>query len=74
MPGEVEILGVINRGFSGGVLEHGTPEVVNHDSGRNPAERDKGVLMAGKEMLHGLGHGEFNIHLAAETEHHDEET
>ena len=31
------------------------------------------MLVAGKEMLHGLGDGELHEHLPAEGEHHDEE-
>ena len=30
-------------------------------------------LVAGEEMLHRLGDGEFHVHLAAEGQHHDEE-
>jgi hypothetical protein len=33
----------------------------------------EGMLMAGEEMLQGLGDGELQIHQAAVTEHHDEE-
>ncbi len=31
------------------------------------------MLVAGEEMLHGLGDGEFHKHLAAERQHHDKE-
>jgi hypothetical protein len=55
------------------VAEHGALQIINHDPGGDPAESGESVLMAGKEVFHGLGYGEFHVHLATVAEHHDEE-
>jgi len=49
MQGEVQVTRVEHRCLPPRVLEDRTFQIINHNSGGNPAERDKGVLMAGEE-------------------------
>jgi hypothetical protein len=68
MAGEIQIVGIEQRGGSGQAPQHRRLQVVHHD-----LKEGKGVLVAGEELLHGLGEGELHIPHAAVAEHHDKE-
>ena len=71
--GKVEVDGVQDRVLSECALEYGRLEIVDHDFGRHAVKRGKGVLMAGKEVFHGLRDGKFDIHPPTVTKDHDKE-
>ena len=71
--GEVQIAGIEHRRGAGQALQNRRFEIVHHDLGRHAAESGEGVFVAGEEVLHGLGDGELHEHLAAVSQHHDEE-
>jgi len=62
-----------NRCDTGQPLQDRRLKIVDHDFGRHTAKRAERVLVAGEEVLHRLRDGELDEHLAAESQHHDEE-
>ena len=48
-------------------------KIIDHDLYGHTAKRAKRVFVAGEKMLHCLGDGELDEHLAAESQHHDKE-
>ena len=71
--GKVEIARIEHRSGAGQTLQNRRFEIVDHDFRRHATQGREGVFVAGEEMLHRLGDGEFHVHLAAEGQHHDEE-
>ena len=71
--GKVEIARIEHRCGAGQALQNRRFKIVDHDFGRHAAHGREGMFVAGEEMLHGLGDGEFHEHLAAKRQHHDEE-
>lgn len=73
MASEIHIAGIEQRRFADDAGEHRRLQVVDHQASWTTPEGREGVLMSSEEMLHGLRHGELDIHQAAMAEHHDEE-
>src|SRR4029077_12971730 len=71
--GKVEIARIEHWSGAGQTLQDRRFKIVDHDFGWHAAKGCEAMLVAGEEMLHGLGDGELHEHLAAERQHHDEE-
>lgn len=72
MAGEVEIAWIELGALATGMAEHGTAQVVDHHL-FGDAQDVEGVDVRCQELLHGLREREFDVHLPAPGQHHDEE-
>ena len=61
-----------HRCDAGQALQNRRFEIVDHDFGRHAQGRE-GMLVAGEEVLHGLGDRELHEHLPAKSQDHNEE-
>ena len=60
MTREVEVFWIEHRRCTGQALQHGRLEIVDHNPPGYPATKvSKGIVMAAKEVLHGLRYGEL---------------
>lgn len=73
MTGEIQIAWIEHRRLTDHAADHGRLQIVDHQAGWAALKGSECMFMSGEEMLHGLGDGEFHIHEAAVTQHHDEE-
>src|SRR5215472_9592080 len=71
--GEIEVTRIEHRCDAGQALQDCRFKIVDQNFGRHTAKRREGVFVAGEKMLHRLRDGELDIHLTAESQHHDEE-
>ena len=70
---KVQIARIEHRCDADEALQHGRLKIVDQNFCRNAIERAERVFVAGEEVLHRLRDGELDEHLAAESQHHDEE-
>src|SRR5437899_5891015 len=70
---EIQIPRIEHRRFAGETLEHRRAQIIDDEALGAAVKCRKRMLVAGKEVLHGLRDGELQIHQPAVTQHHHEE-